>query len=183
MKKIKAIIIPGNGGNNPEDKWFPYVKKALEELGVVVLNNKYPDPMLARKEYWLPFIKEQGADENTVLIGHSSGSVAAMRFAEENKILGSVLVSASVSDLGNEDEKKSGYFDTPWNWNAIKENQKWTIQFASTDDPYIPISEAREIHRQLDTRYYEYTDQGHFSYREKKFEFPELVAAISEELN
>ena len=182
MREIKAIIIPGNGDNSPEDKWFPYVERELGKHGITVLNKKYPDPLLARKEYWLPFIKDQGADENTILIGHSSGAVAAMRFAEENKILGSVLVSASVSDGGNEDEKKSGYFDTPWDWKAIKENQKWIIQFASTDDPYISITEAREIHKELDTDYHEYTDQGHFSYREQKLEFPELVAAITEKL-
>lgn len=183
MSKIKAIIIPGNGDDNPEDKWFPYVKNELEKIGIAVENNKYPDPMLARQEYWLPFIKEQGADENTILIGHSSGAIAAMRFAEENKILGSVLVGVYVSDLGNEDEKKSGYFDKPWNWKAIKENQKWIIQFSSTNDPFIPISEAREVNKQLNTQYHEYTDQGHFGGRENKIEFPEMINAIKENLN
>lgn len=182
MKNVKAIIVPGNGDDNPEDKWFPYIKRELEKLGIKVINQKYPDPILARKEYWLPFIKERGADQNTILIGHSSGSVAAMRFAEENKILGSVLVGAYVSDLGSEDEKKSGYFNTPWNWTAIKQNQHWIIQFASTDDPFIPISEAREINNKLNTKYYEYTDQGHFGSRENKVEFPEMIAAIEERL-
>jgi len=181
-KKIKAIIIPGNGDDNPEDKWFPYVRRELEKLGITVENNKYPDAILARKKYWLPFIKRQGADENTILIGHSSGSVAAMRFAEKNKILGSVLVGAYVSNLGIEDEKKSGYFDAPWNWKAIKENQKWILQFASTDDSFIPISEAREIHKQLDTQYYEYNDKGHFGSHDNKFEFPEMIQAIKNKI-
>ena len=112
--KIKVIIIPGNGGGTPQDNWFPYVKNKLEKLGLIVIAKEFPDPILAREIYWLPFLKELGADENTMLIGHSSGAVAAMRFAEKNKILG----------LGLEEEKKSGYFNMPWKWNKIKNNQK-----------------------------------------------------------
>lgn len=183
MSKIKIIIIPGNGGDNPEDKWFPYVKKELERLDISVVNNKYPDPVLARQKYWLPFIKKQGADENTILIGHSSGAVAAMRYVENNKILGSVLVGACYTDLGDENEKKSGYYKKEWNWDAIKNNQKWIIQFASMDDPYIPIKEARYIHQKLDTEYFEYSDQGHFGSDKNRVTFPELIKAVKDKLN
>jgi len=68
-----------------------------------------------------------------------------MRFAETNKILGSILVGACYTDLGDEGEKASGYYSRPWEWDAIKGNQRWIVQFASIDDPYIPIKEARYI--------------------------------------
>ncbi len=106
-----------------------------------------------------------------------------MRYAETHTILGSVLVGTYYTDLGKEDEKESGYFDTPWNWQAIKENQQWIIQFASTDDPYIPIEEARFIRDQLQTEYYEFADQGHFGEDKKKTEFPELVEAVKAKLS
>ncbi len=44
----KAIIIPGNGDDSPEDKWFPYIVRELTKLGVEVINVKFPDPVLAR---------------------------------------------------------------------------------------------------------------------------------------
>jgi len=53
------------------------------------------------------------------------GRIAAMRFAEKNKILGSVLVGTYHTDIGDDNEKKSGYFNHPWNWQAIRNNQKW----------------------------------------------------------
>jgi len=183
MEKIKAIIVPGNGDDSPEDKWFPYVKRELEKLGIAVENNKYPDAVLARQEFWLPFIKEQSADENTILIGHSSGAEAAMRFAEDNKIFGSVLVGPCYTDLGEENERVSGYYNRPWKWESIRKNQKWVIQFSSTDDPFIPIFEAREVHKQLDTKYFEYTNQGHFGSDAGKIEFPEMIEAIKEKLS
>jgi predicted alpha/beta hydrolase family esterase len=150
----KVIFIPGNGGGTPRDSWFPNLQQEFEKLDIKVIAKDFPDNNLARAQYWLPFIKELGADENTILIGHSSGAVAAMRFAEENKIFGSVLVSACYTDLGDGKEKQSGYYNTPWKWEKIKMNQKWIIQFASTDDPWIPISEAHLIKKKLNTIYY-----------------------------
>jgi len=119
-----------------------------------------------------------GADENTILIGYSSGAIAAMRYAEKNKIFGSVLVGTYYTDLGMEDEKESGYFDQPWNWQAIKENQQWIIIFASTDDPYINIEEPQYVHKQLNSEYHESTNEGHFGADKNKKTFPELINAV-----
>lgn len=180
---MKAILIPGNGSGTPQDNWLPYLENQLPKLGIDVINKQFPDPELARKEFWLPFIKELGADENTIIIGHSSGAVAAMRYAEENKILGSILVGACYTDLGYDSEKQSHYYDTPWDWEAIRNNQKWIIEFASTDDPFIPIKEARFIHEKLNTEYYEYSDQGHFGHGDMpKTEFPELIEVLKTKL-
>ncbi len=180
---MKAILIPGNGGGTPQDHWLPYLERELPKLGIEVINKQFPDPELARREFWLPFIQELGAGEDTIIIGHSSGALAAMRYAEDNKILGSVLVGACHTDLGYDSEKQSHYYDDPWKWDAIKGNQQWIIQFASTDDPFIPIEEPRHIHENLQSEYYEYADQGHFGHDAKpKTEFPELIEVLKKKL-
>jgi|SRR3989344_558038 len=182
MKNIKVIFIHGNGGGTAKDNWFPYLKRELEKIGIKVIAKNFPDPVLARAKYWLPFLKKLGADENTVLIGHSSGAIAALRFAENNKILGSVLVGGYYTDLGDEGEKKSGYFDESWNWEKIKNNQKWIIQFNSQDDPWIPIAEARYINKMLNTEYHEYEKEGHFGADKYYPEFPKLVEVLKAKL-
>ena len=152
----KVILIHGNGGSTINDTWFPYVKSELEKLNIEVVAKTFPDNKLARSEYWLPFLKnELKADKNTIIIGHSSGALATLRYAETNKILGSIIIGVSYTDLGDEMEKQSGYFNSPWNWEAIKDNQEWIVQFASSDDPYIPIEEPRFIHQKLNTEYHE----------------------------
>ncbi len=178
----KVIFLPGNGGGTPHDNWFPYLKEELGKLGLRVIDKNFPDNDIARSKYWLPFIKSLGADEQTILIGHSTGAIAAMRFAEDNKILGSVLVGGYYTDLNDEKEKESEYFDKPWDWQSIKENQKFIIQFNSTDDPWIPIEEARFIHKNLNTEYYEFADKGHFGGDYHKETFPELLAALKKNL-
>ena len=182
-KKIKIILIHGNGDSWPKENWLPPVARKLAKLeGVKVIFRRFPDPVLARAKYWLPFIKKLGADANTILVGHSSGAVAAMRYAEKNKILGSILVAACYTDLGDPREKVSRYYDKPWKWDKIRKNQKWIVQFASVDDRFIPITEARFVHKKLKTEYHEFKHQGHFSSWDKKTDFPQIAAIIKEKL-
>ncbi len=180
MSDPNVIFVHGNGGSTVEDIWFPEAKSQLEALSVEVTAQTMPDNMLARSFKWLPFIENVlGADENSIIVGHSSGAVAAMRYAETHRIFGSVLVGAMHTDLGIRSERMSGYYDEPWDWEAIKANQNWIVQFASTDDPFIPIEEPRHIHDMLDTDYHEHTNKGHFT----DFWFPELVSVMKEKLD
>lgn len=184
MQNVKIIIIHGNGGSTPQDNWIPYLQTELEKLNLTVIARQFPDANLARESYWIPFLKnELKADESTIVIGHSSGAVAAMRFAESNKLLGSILVGVCYTDLGNEYEILSGYYDRPWNWQAIKNNQQWIALFASTDDPWIPIKEPRFIQEQLQPDYYEFTNQGHFGGDRRKETFPEIIEVIKQKLS
>lgn len=159
----KVVIIHGNGGCTNQMFWIPGLKDELEKKACTVLAPTMPDNIEAKASVWLPYMQNNlKCDENTIIVGFSSGAVAAMRYAEQHKILGSVLIGACYTDLGYASEQISRYYDKPWNWDAIKNNQSWIIQFASTDDPFIPIEEPRHIHAQLATDYYEFTDQGHF---------------------
>lgn len=181
---LKVILIHGNGGGKATDNWLPYIKEQLEQLGVQVIARDFPDNDLARSSYWMPFLKnELKADAETVVVGHSSGAVCAMRFAEKYPLLGTVLVGACYTDLKWEKERLSGYYDTDWDWDSIRKNQQWIVQFASEDDPWIPIEEARHIHEKLKTEYYEYKDRGHFGGDREVREFKECLAVLKEKLN
>lgn len=181
---MRAIILPGNGNCDIGTQWYLSVKKELEKLGIEVIAENMPDANLARKEYWLPWIEEKSKEaDKLILIGHSSGVVAILRYLENHKVNGAVLVGVCYTDLGDEKEKASHYFDESWQWDEIRKNAKWIIEFASTDDPYIPIEEARFIRDKINPEYYEYTDQGHFSEdTSNKVEFPELIDAIKTKL-
>ena len=180
----KVIFIPGNGGGSPNDNWFPSVKKELETAGITVISREFPDNDLARMSYWIPFLlNELKADENTILVGHSSGAIAAMRFAEKYPILGSVLVGAYHTHLNIDKEKQSGYFDDEWNWESIKHNQQWTVLFASQDDPWVPIDHPRYIHSQLNCEYHEHKNEGHFGGDYFKSTFHELSCSIIRNIN
>jgi pimeloyl-ACP methyl ester carboxylesterase len=175
----KVILIHGNGGCTAGDIWLPWVERELAAAGLDVINRTFPDNVKARARYWLPFLEELGADDQTILIGHSSGAVAAMRYAETHQLLGSVLVGVCHTDLGDAGEAASGYYDAPWQWDQIRNNQRWLGIYQSSDDPLIPVAEARFVAAQLKCSYFEHSDRGHFI---ESHEFPELVAFVRRQL-
>jgi pimeloyl-ACP methyl ester carboxylesterase len=175
----KVILIHGNGGSTAGDIWLPFLERELTALGLAVINRTFPDNVKARARFWLPFLEELGADEHTIVIGHSSGAVAAMRYAETHRLLGSILVGVCHSDLGDAGEAASGYYQAPWQWQEIRANQQWIAIYQSADDPHIPVAEARFVAAQLKCSYFEFTDRGHFV---DSHEFPEVVAYIRRQL-
>ena len=175
MSGVKAILIHGNGGCTAGDIWLPWLERELTALGIEVINQTFPDNIKARAAIWLPHIESLGADENTILVGHSSGAVAAMRYAESHRLLGSILVGVCHTDLGDSFEAASGYYDSRWQWDRIRANQQWIAIYNSTDDPHIPVAEARFVAAQLRCSYFEFTDRGHFT---GSREFPEVVEFV-----
>jgi predicted alpha/beta hydrolase family esterase len=171
---IKVIIIHGNGGATANDIWIPSVTNALTAAGLTVIAKTFPDNQTALASSWLPFIEKMDTDGDTIIVGHSSGALAAMRYAENHHLMGLVLIGAAHTDLGDANEKASGYFDSPWQWDQIKSNTKWVIQFASTDDPYIPATEQEYVRDNLNAQYHEFHDRGHFM----TADFPELTTSI-----
>jgi predicted alpha/beta hydrolase family esterase len=176
---VKAILIHGNGGCTAADHWLPWLERQLTALGADVINHTFPDNVKARDSVWLPYLESLGAGEDTILVGHSSGAVAAMRYAETHRLLGSVLVSVCYTDLEDAFEAASGYYRDPWRWQQIRDNQQWIGIFHSTDDPLIPIAEARHVAAQLKSSYFEFTDRGHFNL---SHEFPEALDFIRRKL-
>lgn len=74
-----------------------------------------------------------------------------------------LLVSACYTDLGDEGERRSGYYPrqgnedgsdaNPWNFSAMRKNCPLFFQFHSDDDPFIPLKgEALRVKEGLGLR-------------------------------
>ena len=181
---VRIILVHGNGGASVDGNWFPSVRQRLDALGMTVVARNFPDPIKGRARFWLPFLQDEiRPDASSIIVGHSSGSLVALRYAESRPLLGSVHVAGHFTDRGFELERRSGFFDNPFDWAAIRANQRFIAQFHSIDDPWIPVEEARELHRFLASDYVEMDSEGHFgSYNQEKAEFPELIDLIVERL-
>ncbi|MGE5540768.1 MAG: alpha/beta hydrolase [Bacillota bacterium] len=177
--KPRIVYLHGNQATHWSFAWAAWLKRELESRGFETFFETLPDSIIGRSEYWLPFLEEHvGVGENDILVGWSTGAIAAMRYVEKHKIKGSVLIGTYHTDLGDEFEKQSGYFNEVWNWDAIKTNQEWIAQFASLNDPVIPIEEGRFVHEKLATEYHEFDDKFHFGWPEPMETFPELLDVL-----
>ena len=162
----RVVIVPGNGcGDVTESNWYAAVARDLEathRFSEIVLRDM-PDPELARESIWLPFMAgELKCGPDTIVIGHSSGAIAGMRFLEQHKLAGLVLVAAYHTDLGMNSERLAGYFSRPFMWDRIRSNAGWIMQLHSSDDPFIPRSEADFVAERLHSDYTCYDDRSHF---------------------
>jgi len=177
---MKIVIIPGNGGGAVESSvWYASVRDALlcDPRVDDVLLRDMPDPVIARECYWLPFMRDElVCDQKTIIVGHSSGAAAAMRYAEQWPVAGLVLVGAYVSDLDDETERQSGYFSRPWAWDLIRRNSPFVVQFGSTDDPFLPWHEQKAVADGLGADLQQFSNRGHFI----DDKFPEVIMAIKE---
>lgn len=61
-------------------------------------------------------------------------SLHSASFLETHKVRGAIIVSAYHSDLGDRQERESGYFGRPWQWDAIAANAGFLVQYHSVDD-------------------------------------------------
>jgi predicted alpha/beta hydrolase family esterase len=84
-----------------------------------------------------------------------------MRLLESRdpKLLGVILVAAAYTDLGDEDEARSEYFNRPWDWETMREGAEYIVLFHGTDDHLIPVGEARYIASKMN-------DANHFTFIE-----------------
>ncbi len=64
---VRVILIHGNGGRGVVgEPWFPAIVRDLSAANIECIAPDFPDPLLARSAYWLPFLEnELGVDENT----------------------------------------------------------------------------------------------------------------------
>ncbi len=176
--KPRIIFIHGNQSTHWSYGWASWLKQKLEEAGYPTFFETFPDSIIARAEFWLPFLKEHvRAGEDDVIVGWSSGAVAAMRYAETETILGSVLISPCYTDLGDALEKQSGYYNKPWDWKHIKENQQRIALIYGKDDPLIPQTEFDYIIKQLNPTVFALNKGKHFTEQNR---FPEVLTYLLE---
>lgn len=129
----------------------------------------FPDPHKCRESIWIPFVRTKIENPSeTVIVGHSSGAACAMRLLEQygkedtaqTPIHTCILIAAAYTDLDDDDERESEYFNRPWDWEAMKKGCNTPIVlFHGTNDPLIPVSEARYIAQQLTPTYCDYRER------------------------
>mmetsp|Transcript_5357 Transcript_5357/g.9097 ORF Transcript_5357/g.9097 Transcript_5357/m.9097 type:complete len:188 (-) Transcript_5357:210-773(-) len=170
---MRVVICPGMGCDTTSNwyQWFRGEMKQRKYVTECVLRD-FPDQPKCRESKWIPFLLDDiGVDRNTVVVGHSSGAACAMRLLESDKVdgplRGAILVAAAHTDLGDEWEAQSEYFNRPWDWAKMKTGADFIHLFHGTDDHLIPVREARHIAEMMDNNNFQYSElpgKGHFFY-------------------
>jgi uncharacterized protein len=181
---MKALLLHGTSGSH-ESNWLPWLSERLEAL-----NWKTWVPDLPMADYpditrYTSFLLENlpwTLDEETVVVGHSSGSLAALGLLQSSpttaKVRLCVLVGAFKDTLGW--SNLDGLFTRPFDFASLRKRAAKFVLYHSDTDPYCPVEHAEFLAKELDGELRLEPGQGHFSAETEPpyLEFPKLLQLL-----
>lgn len=187
MKKV--FIVHGWDGY-PEEGWFPWLKKQLEEKGFEVVVPQLPDAGNPHIATWVSKLQDVAGvpDKETYFVGHSMGCQTIARYLEglpdSIKIGGVVFVAGFLKRLtGLEnpevEELAKEWLGTPIDLQKVKSHFKKSAAIFSGDDPYVPLDNVDDFKNILGSEIYIEPKKGHFSgAMDNCFELPVVLEAF-----
>ena len=162
---MRIVLIHGYKAS-PQDGFFPWLEGALRDAGHEVVVPALPDAEAPDPEEWTKFLLEEvGAiDDETILVGHSLGAVAALRFLEAAEARstpkGCVLVSPPWMIKS---ETFQGFFLSELDYDVLMWKASRFVVIHSHDDPTIPFDHAEKYAKVLHAKLIERNEgEGHF---------------------
>lgn len=184
---MKNALILHGAGNNSSGNWFPWLKQELEKKGYKTRVPDLPNSDLPIQTDWLKAVADYDFNEESVLIGHSSGATLILRILENlpesSKIKKAILVAGPI-DKGSIEkfwQYKQDLCKASFNWKKIKASAKDFILFYSDNDPYdCGIRHGKVIQNKVGGKLIFKKGEGHFNLEvgEKYKHFPELLEYI-----
>ena len=184
---LNIFIIHGAYGN-PEENWFPWLKRELEELGYNALVPRFPTPENQTLESWMMVFSDyrKYLDKNSIVIGHSLGSAFLLNVLEnlDIKIRAAFFVSGFIGHLNNLefDEINKSFTERSFDWDKIKKNCRRFHVFHGDDDPYVPLEKARELAKNLNANLTVIRNGGHLNEKSGYLRFDLLLEEIKNKL-
>ncbi len=180
----KAIILHGTLGS-PNGNWFTWLKSDLEAKGLTVWLPQLPNAEQPSLREWADFVYENcpfSIDEETLIIGHSSGGILALILAQETDVaIGAVVAVSVFYDNSLNWEPNNRLFDVSFDWQRICDRTHKLLFVHSDDDPYVPLEQAKYIAEQCDSEIIVIPQQGHFNLEKSQSyqQFPVLVELMA----
>jgi hypothetical protein len=184
---MKRVIIVHGWDLLPNEHWYPWLKKELEQRGFQVEVPKMPDIERPKIEEWVPFLaKTVGTpDKETYFVGHSIGCQTILRYLESIKeqVGGAVFVAGWFS-LQNLESPEIEAIAQPWTNTPIdfKKVQKTTnkfVEFLSDNDPFVPLDNEKKF-KHLGAKVIIENGQGHYTKEDGVTQVPQVLSAVLE---
>ncbi len=181
---MTSIFIIHGAYGNPEENWFPWLKKELEKLNQKVFVPAFPTPENQTLENWMKtFESYKGfADRDSIFIAHSLGVPFVLRLLEKGyRAKACFFVAGFSSYLGRHfDKLNASFIEKPFNWEKINSSCEKFYIFHSDNDPYVSLDKAEELRRNLNSEFFLIKGAGHFNKKAGYSTFPLLLEKIKE---
>lgn len=183
----RVFIVHGWDGH-PEEGWFPWLKRELEEKGFEVFVPAMPEPAKPTIESWVARLSELvgDVDENTFFVGHSIGCQTILRYMErlpaDVKVGGAICVAGwfTLMSLKTDEEREIAreWLETPIDFEKVKRHSSHFFAVFSDDDPDVPRENQALFEQCLGAETALEHGRGHFSGGDGVKELPIVLARL-----
>lgn len=161
--------------NESNGHWLPWLQQQLCARDVLTQTPEMPRPYAPDYATWKAEFERQVIDSDTTIIGHSCGGGFLIRWlCETERIVNHVVLVAPWLDI---EKEYAPLFEFDLNTSFPDKSIKGVNLLYSTNDD-IEMQTTLHYLRQsnLDIRYHEFKNYGHFCFKDMKTrEFPELL--------
>ena len=182
-----AVILHGTLGS-PDGNWFKWLKSELEIKELQVWLPVLPHAEQPSLKEWAEYVQTScpfEINEDTLIVGHSSGAILALILAQQNNRPIGAIVSVSVFHDNSLNWDPNGrLFDVDFDWSKIQANIKQLLFVHSDNDPYVPLEQAQYVADNCRAELIMIPGQGHFNLERGPDykEFPKLLEIIESRL-
>ncbi|MFO0703190.1 MAG: alpha/beta hydrolase [Patescibacteria group bacterium] len=189
IPRLNAIILHGTG-NTSNDNWFQWLSKELEKMGMQVWCPNLPNTNKPNPKMVVPFILKHAPfkiDHNTLLIGHSSGSVQILHLLPhiKNPVKLALLIGSFKDNDFLKWDPNNELFSVPFDFDKCRNNCRKFTYIHSDNDPFCPLDHAKYLQSQTGGELVIVPDQKHFSISTMGAaykEFPKLLEVIKKNI-
>lgn len=183
----KAVFLHGTDGN-PNDNWWGWLRKLLEENGFEIFAPTLPENHTPNKGVYEDFLKNSGWDfTDNLIIGHSSGATTALNLLTSDwfpKVKTVVLLGVFLNEklLKSASWYEPGQFDklfkSDYDINKLLDKTKNYIFVHGDNDPYCDYEDARELANKLNATFVTIPNGHHLWGTSGITEIPKLEKAL-----
>ncbi len=188
---MKRVFIIHGWGGNPDEPMLKWLRKSLETKGYEVIAPFMPNPNVPTISAWVNHIVEviKNPDEDTVLIGHSVGCQAILRYlqirSKEEKVDKVILIAPWIIPSEDIEEDEDPEIARPWmeipiDFENAKKHAKSFYGVFSDDDYSVPLIENGNLLKEkLGAKTIVLENKGHFTEGDGVVELPEVLKIIN----
>lgn len=174
------ILIHSTGGN-PDECFYPWLRKQLEKRDHKVYSPFFPTPIGQTLSNWMEEFEPywQYVNEETVFVGRSIGPAFILRLLERTKVKAKAafLIAGFCTGAGIPQQFQpliKTFTGKPFDWQKIRSSCGEFFVYNSDDDPYVPLEKGEELAKNLGTKVVVVRMAKHFWFEE----FPKLLADV-----
>ncbi len=184
MEHTKRVFLVHGWDGNPENHWFPWLKRELGRYGFTVFALAMPNAAHPKVDEWIEALQKAVVlpDRDTYFVAHSLGCIAVARYLstlfDGTRVGGCVFVGGF---SGDSKEPEIAEFSTlPFDVTGAKRHCHSFVSILSDNDTSVPLALGRSFHEQLGGSLIVEHKKGHFTARDGVLELPSVLDAVLE---